>query len=157
MKNKLMLLALTLTLVAGFSHAALATGAGNKCVCPNQASSQNPVRVPLAEKLNLSDRQVQQLKEINLSTYQTTKVLKVKLLDAKFERRQLRIVGTDKSGIDAKTKEINDLQVQIHKLQQQKWQKVQSILTPEQQSKLKDLKGFGKQGGWCKEGCQQPK
>ena len=152
-----MLLALTLTLVAVFSHVAFATGAGNKCVCPNRASSQNPNRVPLAEKLNLSDRQVQQLKEINLSTYQTTKALKIKMLDAKFELRQLRIVGTDKSAIEAKIKEISDLQAQIHKAHQQKWQKVKSILTPEQQSKLKDMKGFGQHGGWCKEGCPQPK
>lgn len=157
MKKKLMLLALTLTLVVVFSHAALATSAGNKCVCPNQGSSQSLNRVPLAEKLNLSDRQVQQLKEINLSTYQTTKVLKVKLMDAKFELRQLRIAGKDKSAIDAKIKLVNDLQAQIHKIQQQKWQKVQSILNAEQQAKLKDMKGFGQHGGWCKEGCPQPK
>jgi len=152
-----MLLALTLTLVMVFSQAALATGAGNKCVCPNRAFSQNPNQVPLAEKLKLSDRQVQQLKEINLSTYQTTKALKIKLMDAKFELRQLRIAGTDKAAIDAKVKQINDLQTQIHKIHQQKWQKVQSLLNAEQQAKLKDMKGFGQHGGWCKEGCPQPK
>lgn len=157
MKKKLMLLALTLTLVVVFSHAALATSAGDKCVCSKQGSSQNLNRVPLAEKLKLSDRQVQQLQEINLSTYQTTKALRVKLMDAKFELRQLRIAGTDKPAINAKVKQVNDLQAQIHKIQQQKWQKVQSILTAEQQAKLKDMKGFGRHGGWCKEGCRQPK
>ncbi len=157
MRNRLTLLTLTLMLVLGISHAALATSAGNNCGCPDRASSKNTKRVPLAEKLNLSDRQVQQVKEINLSTYQTTKVLKVKLLDAKFERRQLMIVGTDKSAIDANNKEIENLQAQLHKAQQQKWQKIQSILTPEQQSKLKDMKGFGQHGGHCKPGCPQPK
>ena len=152
-----MVLALSLTLVMVFSHAALATGAGNKCVCPNRGSSQNPNQIPLAEKLELSDRQVKQLKEINLSTYQTTKVLKIKLMDAKFELRQLRIAGTDKSAVDAKVKQINDLQTQIQKIHQQKWQKVQSILNAEQQAKLKNMKGFGHHGGCCKEGCPQPK
>ena len=157
LKKKLMVLALSLTLVVVFGHAALATGAGNKCVCPNQDSSQSQNQIPLAEKLKLSDRQVQQLKEINLNTYQSTKVLKIKLMDAKFELRQLRITGTDKSAIDEKVKQISDLQAQIHKLHQQKWQKVQSILNAEQQTQLKEMKDLGKHGGWCKEGCSQPK
>ena len=157
LKKKLVVLALSLTLVVVFGHAALATGAGNKCVRPNQASSQSQKQIPLAEKLKLSDRQVQQLKEINLSTYQSTKALKIKLMDAKFELRQLRIAGTDKPAIDEKVKQINDLQTQIHKLHQQKWQKVQSILNAEQQVQLKEMKGFGKHGGWSKEGCPQPK
>jgi len=152
-----MVLALSLTLVVVFSHAALATGAGNKYFCSNQASSKNPNKIPLAEKLKLSDRQVQQLKEINLSTYQTTKALKIKLMDAKFELKQMGIAGTDKAAIDAKVKQISDLQTQIHKIYQQKWQNVQSILNPEQQAQLKDMKGFGQHGGWCKEGCPQPK
>ncbi|MBP1761370.1 MAG: pilus assembly/Cpx signaling pathway periplasmic inhibitor/zinc-resistance associated protein [Firmicutes bacterium] len=104
MKKKLVVLALSLTLVVVFSHAALAAGAGNKCVRPNRDSSQNQNQTPLAEKLKLSDRQVQQLKEINLSTYQSTKALKIKLMDAKFELRQLRIAGTDKSAMDEKVK-----------------------------------------------------
>ncbi len=107
MKKRLMFLTLTLLMVMGFSHAAFATGAGNNASFSNQAASKNANWVPLAEKLNLSDRQVQQVKEINLSTYQTTKALKVKLLDAKFERRQLMIEGTDKSAINAKNKEIS--------------------------------------------------
>lgn len=152
-----MVLALGLTLVVVFSHAALAIGAGNKCVCPNRASSLNPNQVPIAERLKLSDRQVQQLKEINLSTYQTTRALKIKLMDAKFELRQLKVAGTDKSAINAKVKQINDLKTQIHKTHQQKWQKVQSILNTEQQAQLKEMKGFGHHGGWCKEGCPQPK
>lgn len=157
LRKKLMVLALSLTLVVVFGHAALAAGAGNKCVCPNQASSQSQNQIPLAEKLKLSDSQVQQLKEINLNTYQSAKVLKIKLMDAKFELRQLRITGTDKSAIDEKVKQISDLQAQLHKLHQQKWQKVQSILNAEQQTQLKEMKDLGKHGGWCKEGCSQPK
>lgn len=151
MKKRLMFLTLTLLLVMGFSHAALAAGAGNNASCPNQAASKNANWVPLAERLNLSDRQVQQVKEINLSTYQTTKALKVKLLDARFELRQLMIEGTDKSAINARNKEIANLKDQIHKAQQEKWQKIKSILTPEQQTKLKEMKGFGRHGGHYKQ------
>jgi Spy/CpxP family protein refolding chaperone len=157
LKKKLVVLALSLTLVVVFGHAALAIGAGNKCVRPNQASSQCQNQIPLAEKLKLSDRQVQQLKEINLSTYQSTKALKIKLMDAKFELRQLRIAGTDKPAIDEKVKQINDLQTQIHKLHQQKWQKMQSILNAEQQAQLKEMKSFGRHGGRYKEGRSWPK
>lgn len=49
--------------------------------------------------------------------------------------------------MDEKVKQINDLQTQIHKLHQQKWQKAQSILNAEQQAQLKEMKSFGKYGG----------
>ena len=152
-----MVLALSLTLVVVFGHAALAAGAGDKSVRSDQASSPSQNQIPLAEKLKLSDSQVQQLKEINLNTYQSAKVLKIKLMDAKFELRQLSITGTDKSAIEEKAKQISDLQAQLHKLHKQKWQKVQSILNAEQQTQLKEMKDLGKHGGRCKEGCSQPK
>lgn len=150
MRKKLMVLALTLTLAVAFTNVAAAAGAGNGCACPDRASSQN--KVPIAEKLNLSDRQVQQLKEINLSTYQATRPIKIKLLDAKFELRQLRIDGKDKAAIDAKSKEIKGLQDELRKIRQEKRQKFQSILTSEQLARLKTLKGSGHQCGWDKEG-----
>lgn len=154
LKKKLMLLTLSLTMLLVFSQAAFATGGGN-VDRPNGSSCQSQNRVPLAQQLNLSDRQVQQLKEINLSTYQATKGLKVKLLDAKFELRQLQITGTDKTAINAKAKEVNELKTKIHEIRKQKWQKVQSILTAEQKSKLKDVKGFGHHGGRYRENGQK--
>lgn len=154
LKKGLRLLTLTLTLMLVTSQIAFATVTDNNGINSDRASGPHPNRVPLAEKLNLSDRQVQQLKEINLSTYQATKALKVKMMDAKFELRQLSIAGTDKSAIDAKIKEIKELKAQIHKIEQEKWQKIQTVLTPEQQSKLKSMKGFGHHSGRYKEGCQ---
>ena len=99
---------------------------------------------------------MQQLKEINLSTYQAAKPIKVKLSDARFELRQLRIDGRDKAAIEAKTKEIKEYKDQLHKLQQQKHQKIRSILTAEQQAKLKTMKGFGHRCGWNKQGHHSP-
>lgn len=155
MKSKLLFLTLTLMLVLGCSQMALAAGTGNDGF-PNRACSKDANWIPLAKKLSLSDRQVQQVKEINLNTYKTTKVLKVKLMDAKFDRRQLMIDGKDKSAVAAKSKEIAALKAQLRTAQQQKWQQIQSILTPEQQSKLKEMKGFGKHGGHCQQGCPKP-
>lgn len=155
MKSKLMFLTLTLMLVLGCSQMALAAGTGNHGF-QNRACSKDANWIPLAEKLSLSDRQVQQVKEINLNTYKTTKVLKTKMMDAKFDRRQLMIDGKDKSAIAAKNKEIANLRNQIQKEQQQKWQQIQSILTPEQQSKLKEMKDFGKHGGHCQQGGPKP-
>lgn len=156
MKKKLMVLALALTLMAVFGGSTAAVVSGSRCECPNQASSPDLNRIPIAEKLNLSDRQVQQLKEINLSTYQAAKPIKSKLADARFELRQLRIDGKDKTAIEAKTKEVKALRDQLNKLRQQKHQKIQSILTAEQQAKLKSLKGSGHHGGWGKQGLQPP-
>lgn len=155
MKSKLMFLTLTLMLVLGCSNLALAAGTGN-CGSPNRVGSIDANWIPLAEKLSLSDSQVQQVRKINLNTYKTTRALKIKLMDAKFDQRQLMIDGKDKSAIALKNKEIADLRGQLQKAKQQRWQQIQSILTPEQQSKMKEMKGFGKHGGHCQQGCPKP-
>ncbi|MGE5391761.1 MAG: Spy/CpxP family protein refolding chaperone [Deltaproteobacteria bacterium] len=150
MKKKLLVVSLALALTVVFAHAAAATGAGGGCECPNRVSGSALNQVPIAEKLNLSDSQVQQLKEINLNTYQAAKPIKIKLSETRFELRQLQIDGKDRSAIEAKSKEIKDLKDQLHKLREQKKQKVQSILTPEQLAKLKMIKGSGHHSGWDK-------
>lgn len=151
MKKKLVLLALILALVLGISQTANAAGGGMNSGQPHGALTRNPEWVPLVEKLNLSDQQAQQLKELNLNTYQAAKPLKAKLQDARFELRQLGLdKKANKAAVDAKIKEINDLQAQLHKIRQEKWKKVQTILTAEQQSKLKAMKGRGQHGGRCR-------
>lgn len=152
MNNKRLFLILTLMFVLGCSHAVLAAGTGNSNSSNRACRDAN--WTPLAEKLNLSDHQVQQVKEINLNAYKTTKALKVRMLDLKFERRQLMVDGKDKTAIAANKKEIDNLRMQLKNAHQQKWQKIQSILTPEQQSKLNEMKGFGQHGGH-KQSCPQ--
>jgi len=156
LKKKLLVVSLALALTVVFAHAAAATGAGGGCECPNRVSGPDLNQTPIAGKLNLSDNQVQQLKEINLNTYQAAKPIKIKLLDTRFELRQLQIDGKDRAAIEAKSKEIKDLKDQLHKLREQKKQKVQSILTPEQLAKLKMIKGSGHHSGWDKQGSQNP-
>jgi len=99
--------------------------------------------VSLVEKLNLSNQQAEQMKELNLRTYQSTKPLKIKLMDAKFELRQLGLEKTDKTVVDAKVKQIENLRAQIHQIYQDKHQKLEKILSPEQLSQLKAMKEKG--------------
>lgn len=153
MQKKLILLTFTLAFVLVTLQTASAAGEGINSSRPCQNSSLSTNWVPLAEELKLSDQQAQQLKELNLNTYQATKNLKTKLQDAKFELRQMELSKTTaKTAANAKIKEINNLKAQLHQIRQQKRQKVQSILTPEQQSKLKTIRGSGHHGGRCMEG-----
>lgn len=148
MKRKLILLICSLSLVLVLTPIALAVGGEMSGGRRNSTSDPGCTWVPLVEKLNLSDQQAQQLKELNLSTYQTTKPLKARMHEARFELRQLGLEkNADKAAVNAKIKEINDLCAQLHKIHQQKHEKMKTILTPEQQSKLKDMKGFGQHGG----------
>ncbi|HEX3012422.1 MAG TPA: Spy/CpxP family protein refolding chaperone [Syntrophomonadaceae bacterium] len=156
MKKRLILLTLSLALVLMSASAASAAGAGMNNGPSNSRFCPESNWVSLVEKLNLSDQQANQWKEINLRTYQAAKPIKAKLQDARFELKQMGLEkNADKAAINAKIKEINDLRAQLHKIRQQKREKVQSILTSEQQSQLKALRGFGKHEGRNCEGCKQ--
>ncbi|MCL6479977.1 MAG: Spy/CpxP family protein refolding chaperone [Peptococcaceae bacterium] len=155
MKRKVMLLTLTLALVLGIAQIASATGwgmgggrlGGSKAGGPPALSSENWISP--VERLNLSNEQAQQLKELHKSNYEATKELRAKLQDAMFELRQMGFEkNPDKAAVDAKIKEISDLRDQMYQIKQQNWQNVQSILTPEQQSLMKNMRGYGRHGGW---------
>jgi len=148
-----MLLVFTLVIALVSNQATLATTGANNGVSPNGTSYKE--WVPLAEKLNLTDTQVKQLKEINRQTHEATKALKIKLLDAKYELRQMGIEGTNKAAMEAKIKEIKELKAQLDKVKQDRWQKTQSILTPEQQSKLKEMKKSTPYKGHWQNKCKQ--
>ncbi|MGI5912228.1 MAG: Spy/CpxP family protein refolding chaperone [Syntrophomonadaceae bacterium] len=154
MKKKLMFLVFFLASILVFGQVAMATTIMNKSVSPNGTSNQTENWIPLSERLNLSNAQIKQIKEVNHNTYQSTKNLKIKLLDTKFELQQLGIDKSDKSARDAKIKEIKELKVQIHNAERDRRQKIQSILTPEQQSKLKEMKGLGYHGSHWQGECR---
>lgn len=157
MKKRPISLILSLSLMLVLSPIALAVDGNNSSGQPNNAAHQSVPWVPLAEQLDLSDQQVQQLKDLNLATYQTTKPLKDKLHQTRFELIQLGLEkNADKAAVNAKIKEMTELKAQLHKIHEQNREKMQTILTPAQQSKLKAMKGFGHGGPHCK-GCNQPK
>lgn len=137
--KKLGFLMLSVTLLLASAQLAAAAG-------PDGTSNQ-PDKVQLSEKLNLSDNQVKQLQQLNQSHYKATRDLRIKLMDARFELRQLGLKKSDQSNRDAKIKEIKGLKAQIRKADQESWQKVQSILTPEQLAQLKEMKRTGHHHG----------
>lgn len=133
--KKLGFLLLSLTLLLASAQSAAAAGP--------EGTFNQPEKVQLSEKLNLSDAQMKQLQQLNQSHYKATRDLRIKIMDARYELRQLGLEKSDQSTRDAKIKEIKGLQVQIRKADQESWQKVQSILTPEQIAQLKEIKRTG--------------
>jgi Spy/CpxP family protein refolding chaperone len=150
LKRKLICSILTLMITMAISQLAMAASRGDESVSPKVTSDQ----IPLAKMLNLSQDQVKQLKEINENSFKVTKDLRLRLMTAQFELRQLRIEGTDQSAMEAKLSEIKELNAELKALRESKRQKIQSILTPEQQSKLKKLKCQHRDGGCCPGKCQ---
>lgn len=137
--RKVGFLLLTMTLLLASAQLAVAAGPAG--------SLNQPEKVLLSEKLNLSDAQVKQLQQLNQSHYKATRDLRIKLMDARYELRQFGLGKSDQSTRDAKIKEIKGLKAQIRKADQESWQKVQSILTPEQLTQLKEMKRTGHQHG----------
>lgn len=161
MKRKVLLLTLTLALVLGIAQIASAAGwgggwfGGPPAGGPPVLSSENWTSP--AERLNLSDQQSQQLKDLQKNAYEATKSLRSKLQDAMFELRQLGLEkNPDKAAIEAKIQEINDLRAQMYQIGQQNWQNAQNILTPEQQAQVNNFRGYGRHGGWGMGGFNGP-
>lgn len=148
MKKRVMLLVLTLVLVLGITQVASAAGWG----MGGGRALDSSTWTPLAQKLNLTDDQAQKLKDLDKSCYEATKDLRARLQDAMFELRQMGFdKNPDKAAVDAKIKEINDLRAQLQQITQQNREKMQSILTPEQQSQMKNWRGHGGHRG-CRMG-----
>ena len=154
MKRKMLLLILALALVLGVTQIASAAGwgmAGGKSsgLWPGGGLALKSENCTFpAEKLNLSDEQVQKLKELQQNAYEASRDLRTKLQDAMFELKQLRLdKNPDSAAIDAKTREVKDLRAQIDQITQQCRQDMQNVLTPEQQSQLENMKGRGGRGG----------
>ncbi|AGL00502.1 Spy/CpxP family protein refolding chaperone [Desulfoscipio gibsoniae] len=148
MEKRIVLLTVCLFLVLGIVQVASAAG-----TVPDDGPRMlhsdkwiNPV-----EALNLTDQQITKMREINQNTYEQTRDLRIKMMDSKHELKQLQLQkNPDKAQVDAKIKEINDLRAKIHSIYQESRQQCQSLLTPEQQAKISELKGkkgYGFRGG----------
>ncbi len=157
MKRKvLILLALSLALVLGITQIASATGWGMGGGRLGDMSMMGGGKAELnsenwtspAEKLNLTDEQSQQLKDLHKSNYEATKDMRAQLQNAMFELKQLGFdKNPDKAAVDAKIQEINNLRTQLNQVMQQNRESMQNILTPEQQEQMKSMKGKCRPGG----------
>ncbi|TYO95315.1 Spy/CpxP family protein refolding chaperone [Desulfallas thermosapovorans] len=138
LKRKIVSLTIVLLLVFGIVQVAAASGMGWGDG-PRMLKSEkwvNPV-----EALNLTDQQIAKMREVNQSTYEQTRELRIKMMDSMHELKQLQLQkNPDKAKVEAKVKEIKDLRQKIHGIVQQSRQQCQSVLTPEQRAKMKELK-----------------
>ena len=87
--------------------------------------------------LGLSDQQLAQIRELEQTTYNRTRKLRVQMMDTKFALSQLKLqTNVDQAAVNAKTKELQDLRAEMENNRLQARQKLQAILTPEQWNKL---------------------
>jgi len=142
MKKSILYLTVTLLLVFGLVQVAAAgMGWGGGPPMLNSDKWVNPV-----EALDLTDQQINAMREINQSSYEQTRELRIQLMDSMYELKQLRLQkNPDQTSLDAKIKEINNLQEKIHTISQQSREQYQSLLSDEQKNKLQELR--------CKRGC----
>lgn len=138
LKKKLLPITVALLFVFGIVQVAAATGMGWGGG-PRMLNSEKWVNA--VEVLNLTDQQIAKMREINQNTYEQTRDLRIKMMDNMHELKQLQLQkNPDKAQVEAKIKEINDLREKTHGIYQQSRQQCRSILTPEQQAKMKELR-----------------
>lgn len=95
------------------------------------------------EELGLTDQQLAEIRSIQQEMYSRSRDLRIKLMDAMFELRQLKFQkNPDQSAVEAKQKEISDIRSQLQQIAQDARQKMESVLTQEQKDKIQSLRGF---------------
>lgn len=98
-----------------------------------------PLGQNLIKYLDLTDEQINKIKELRSKYYEQLKDLYTKLQDEIFLLRQLQLERQpDKTQIDKKREEINNIRKEINKVLNEYWKEFKEILTKEQLSKLID-------------------
>lgn len=142
MKKTLLTTVIALVLVGVISGAAFADGYG-----PNQTGSSK-----IFKNLELTWDQQQKILAIRQEFQKETQPLRFEIQRKQLELRQLWSAQTlNQSAIEAKTKEIAGLRVQMVKKARAMQEKMKSVLTPEQRRKLEENlsrphPGAGKKG-----------
>jgi len=139
------MLVLTAALVVGAVPGAFAaTRPGNGGAVAEPA----PVPSSPLMSLGLSDQQLAQIRELRQNTYKETRKLRIKMMDARFALSQLRLQNSpDQAALDAKNKELQDLRNRLQNCRSQAREKLKTILTPEQWTKLQETAAPGRHAG----------
>lgn len=158
MKREVVILVLTLVLVFGVVQAASAAGGlgfGKGIGLPGAAG--------LLRQLDLSEDQIEQVKEIREKSYQDTRDLRIELMDLRHELEILMLEG-DQDAIKAKQDEIKTLREKLMEITKQSRADCKELLTEDQLSKMEQLrenrmgqrqgKGSGFQRGPCAQDLQ---
>jgi len=107
------------------------------------AALGNPVkdRVRFKQKLNLSDQQAEQLKELNFNTAKELIQMKADLKTAQLEmKRMIAERNPDKEALFRKLDEISRIQAEMKKVHLEKKLALREILTEEQLDKVREMK-----------------
>ena len=99
------------------------------------------------KKLNLSDDQQHKLLTIRQEFQKNTLSLRQDMQKKRQELRQLWTAETlNQSAIDAKTKEMNALGIQLVQKMREQFEKAKTVLTPEQLKQLEAMKQHRREG-----------
>lgn len=140
--KKVLSLVIATILVLGITQVAFAKPLYVKPYYPKTLFRYKVVTPPfwgqnLIKLLNLTDEQIEKVKELREKYYNKSKELQSKLQDAMFSLRQLQLQRQpDKSQIESKKDEINSIKKEIRNVLNEYWKEFKSILTKEQLSKL---------------------
>ena len=112
----------------------------------------NPIkdRVRFKEKLNLSDQQAEQLRELNFNTAKELIQMKADLKTAQLEmKRMMAERNPDKEALFSKLDEISRIQGEIKKVHLEKKLAMREILSEEQLDRIRELRhGQFQLHGW---------
>lgn len=90
-------------------------------------------RVDMAEKLNLTDQQKEQIRKLRTDMQRTRIEQSAKVRLARLDMRELMAADSpDRSAIERKMREVSDLELKLKMAQLDNHLAVQKILTPEQ-------------------------
>lgn len=143
MKRKALVLAIVTALALGVFGVAYAGGWGRGAGKINGWGRGAGVMGKAIDELGLTDQQLAEIKSIQQEMYSRSRDLRIKLMDAMFELRQLKFQkNPDQSAVEAKEKEIGDIRSQLQQIAQDARQKMESVLTQEQKDKIQSLRGF---------------
>ncbi|NLG85186.1 MAG: periplasmic heavy metal sensor [Firmicutes bacterium] len=146
MRKKIVFL-LALALVLALGMVLFVSAGGRRWGRPARPWAMMDGGKGLIETLGLTDEQLTKLKEIEKATYEKIKGLRNELQDLLFAIRQLKLTkNPDEAAIEEKMEQAKKLQEQIRTIQEDRWEKIKSLLTKEQLEKLATPR-WGRRGG----------
>jgi Spy/CpxP family protein refolding chaperone len=97
-------------------------------------------RRALQEQLGLSDEQVQAIREIRARNWESMRETVRALREARRSLREMALTEVDEAAFAAKAAEARELAGQVLEARVRTLQEVARVLTPEQRSKLRELR-----------------
>lgn len=147
MKRRSLVLILALVIVFGAVQAASAAGFGFGGLGMGNKASQGDFEKQNSaiQEMELTEEQVESIKENRDEIYKETRDLRIKFMDLKHELKQAQF-SQDEDAIEAKMDEINEVRSQMEEIRQNHREECSSILTEEQKNMCGDGSGMNGKG-----------